>query len=108
MHIHYVQNVTSGSENNMEGLKQQQVPVGWDTGVLDCALGLAFLGESLGWLQRWMGPAAVERSQSPSSKSRPSVAGGQEERMGSRRGRVPERRVCQKDLAGSGAAGLCC
>lgn len=60
-----------------------------------------FLGESLGWLQRWMGPAVVGRRQFSSSKGCLSVAGGWEERMGSRRGRVPERRVCQKDLSGT-------
>jgi len=108
MHIRYVQTVASGSENKVEGLKQQQVPVGWDTGALGCALGSAFPWESLGWLQRWTGPAAEERTQFSSSKACLSVASGWEERTGSRRGRVPERRVCQKDVAGSGAAGLCC
>lgn len=108
VHLHYVQNVASGRENNMEGQEQQQVPVGWNTGALGCASGSAFLWESLGWPQLWTGPAAVEKRQFSSSKASPSVAGGQEERTGSRRGRVPERRVCQKDLAGSGAAGLRC
>lgn len=54
------------------------------------------------------GAGSVERRQISSSKARPSIAGAREERMGSRRGWVPERRVCQKDVAGSGAAGLCC
>lgn len=107
-HIHYVQNVASSSENNMEGLKQQQVPVGQDTRPLGCTLGSAFLGESLGRLQCCTGPAAVERRQFSSLKAHPTIAGGREERTGSRRGWVPKRRVCQKDLAGSGAAGLRC
>lgn len=51
VHIGMVQNVASGSENSMKGLKQQQVPVGQDREVLGCAPGSAFLGESLVWLQ---------------------------------------------------------
>lgn len=71
----------------MEGLKQQQVSVGWDTGLLGCALGSAFLGESLGWLQRWRGPAAVERRQFSSSKT---------QRLG-REGRVPGGAECPRE-----------
>lgn len=77
-------------------------------GGIGLCMGSAFLGESLVWLQCWTGLAVVERRQISSSKARPSIAGAREERMGSRRGWVPERRVCQKDVAGSGAAGLCC
>lgn len=47
VHIGIVQNVASGSENSMKGLKQQQVPVGQDREVLGCAPGSAFLGKSL-------------------------------------------------------------
>lgn len=64
-----MQNVASGRESHMEGLKQQQVSVGWDMGLSGCGLGSAFLGESLGWLQHWRRPAAVERRQFPSSKT---------------------------------------
>lgn len=54
----------------------------------------AYLGGSLGWLQR---RTVVQRRQFSSSKACLSVAGSQEERMGSRRGR---------ELRGAGARKL--
>lgn len=70
--------------------------MGVDAGASGRALGSAFLGESLSRLQHWTGPAVVERRQFSLSTARLSVAGGREERTGSRRGTSAREEVVPK------------